>query len=91
MTFRALELRTEVMLMDGVSTFEDRGDHVIQRTPGEPDFWEGNRLILKLADLRKCRRLGQVQLFGRASVTKLARNRLKNLHLSERVTHKTKQ
>ena len=59
MTFRALELRTEVMLMDGVSTFEDMGDHVIQRTPGEPDYWEGNRLILKLADVPAERALAE--------------------------------
>ena len=45
--FRSLGLATDALVMSGLSTFEDRGDHIVQTTPDEPDFWFGNCVILK--------------------------------------------
>ena len=45
--------------MAGRSTFEDHGDHIVQRTPGEPDFWFGNCLCLRdaMANLEEWERV----------------------------------
>ena len=47
--FRSLGLRTDEMVMARRSAFEDRGDHIVQRTPDEPTFWFGNQVIWKTA------------------------------------------
>ena len=49
--FRGLELRTNLLVMRGLSQYEDQGDVVIQRTPSEPDFWFGNCLIQRAPEL----------------------------------------
>ncbi|NBD31192.1 MAG: hypothetical protein GVY31_14295 [Alphaproteobacteria bacterium] len=49
--FRSLGLATDALAMDGLSTFEDRGDHIVQTTPDEPDFWFGNCVILRDAGI----------------------------------------
>lgn len=46
-----LGLQTEQLVMNGLSTFEDRGDHIVQRTQTEPDFWFGNCIILKMPEV----------------------------------------
>lgn len=45
--FRSLGLETERLVMARRSSFEDRGDHVVMRTPAEPEFWYGNQVIWK--------------------------------------------
>lgn len=45
--FQSLALRTEVLAGTGLTTFDDRGDHVVKRTPSMPDFWDGNAVILR--------------------------------------------
>lgn len=42
---RSLEFETDFLAMSGASTIERHVDRVVQRTPGEPDFWFGNRVI----------------------------------------------
>ncbi len=37
--------------MDGQTHLTDHGDFWVQETPKEPDFWMGNQLILKSADV----------------------------------------
>ena len=39
---RSLGARSDMAVMEGVSTFEDLGDRIVQRTPSEPAFWFGN-------------------------------------------------
>jgi len=46
--FRTLEMRTEPVVMGTASVWEDHGDHVIQRTPSEPTYWYGNRVIRRV-------------------------------------------
>ena len=45
--FRTLGFATDALVMRGRSTYEDKGDHICQRTPAEPSFWHGNRLIYR--------------------------------------------
>ncbi len=42
---RSLELATDRLVMIGASTFERHPDRTVQRTPAEPNFWFGNRVI----------------------------------------------
>jgi len=42
---KSLELTTDLLAMKGATEIETRPDRVIQRTPGEPNFWFGNRVI----------------------------------------------
>ena len=49
---RTLGLASDALVMDGLSAFENHGDHVIQRTPSEPTFWFGNQLIIADADAK---------------------------------------
>lgn len=42
---KSLELSTDRLATTGVSTFEHHADRIVQRTPGEPEFWFGNRVI----------------------------------------------
>lgn len=42
---RSLELITDLLAMSGATEIEAHPDRIIQRTPDEPDFWFGNRLI----------------------------------------------
>ena len=43
----SLAFRTDLALLElGGSTVEDRGDHVVVRTPHNPTFWWGNFLLL---------------------------------------------
>ena len=46
--FRTLEMRTEALVMGAGSVWEDLGDRVIQRTPSEPTYWYGNRVIWRV-------------------------------------------
>lgn len=59
MDVRSLGLRTELALrvLSG-SRVEDRGDHLVLRTPDNPTFWWGNCLVLQAppADERSARR-----------------------------------
>ncbi len=50
---RSLALRSELLVMDGQTHVTDLGDYLVQETPAEPDYWMGNQLILKRADLDK--------------------------------------
>ena len=44
---RSLGLRTELALrLHAGSVVDDRGDHLVVRTPGNPTFWWGNCLVL---------------------------------------------
>ncbi|MEJ6404301.1 GNAT family N-acetyltransferase [Yoonia sp. 2307UL14-13] len=47
MTYRSLALASDAVTMQGLSTFEDHGDHIVQRTRAEPDYWHGNIVIMK--------------------------------------------
>lgn len=40
-----LGLQSDAVVMAQRSRFEDKGEYVIQRTPLEPDYWFGNRII----------------------------------------------
>lgn len=42
---KSLELTTDLLAMKGATEVETFPDRVIQRTPNEPDFWFGNRVI----------------------------------------------
>lgn len=42
---RSLGIQSDQLVMTGLSTFETRCGMTIMRTPSEPDFWYGNRLI----------------------------------------------
>lgn len=47
-TVRSLGLRTDLaVLLRGGSEVEDRGTHLVVRTPHNPDFWWGNFLLLR--------------------------------------------
>jgi ribosomal protein S18 acetylase RimI-like enzyme len=49
-SLRSLAFRTDVGLLQlGGSTIEDRGDHLVVRTPHNPAFWWGNFLLLDQA------------------------------------------
>ena len=48
---KSLALRSELLVMDGLSHVTDHGDYWVQETPREPDYWMGNQLILKRGDL----------------------------------------
>ncbi len=45
MIIRCLGIASDLMLMEGVSTVEDCGDHKVIRTPSEPNFWFGNFVL----------------------------------------------
>ncbi len=45
MRLRSLALRTDLLALGEASVVEDRGDHLVVRTPAEPDFWSGNEVI----------------------------------------------
>jgi len=47
--FRTLGYASDALVMRHRSTFEDRGEFIIQRTPEEPDFWSGNQIIYRTA------------------------------------------
>lgn len=42
---KSLEFATDLLAMRGASVVEHHRDRVVQRTPAEPDFWFGNRVI----------------------------------------------
>lgn len=42
---KTLEFATDLLAMTGASEVERHPDRVVQRTPSEPDFWFGNRVI----------------------------------------------
>lgn len=42
---RSLGLASDLLAMSGESVVEEYVDRIVQRTPAEPDFWFGNRLI----------------------------------------------
>ncbi len=48
---KSLALRSELLVMDGLTRLIDHGDYWVQETPAEPDFWMGNQLILKHTDI----------------------------------------
>ena len=45
--FYTLGMQSDVLAMRGLTVFEDNGDHVVLRTPAEPDFWDGNQVIFR--------------------------------------------
>ena len=45
--FYTLGMHSDVLAMRGLAVFEDNGDHVVMRTPSEPDFWDGNQVIFR--------------------------------------------
>lgn len=45
--FHTLGLASDALVMNGHSTFEDRGTHIVQRTPAEPRYWFGNQVIFR--------------------------------------------
>lgn len=45
MRLRSLALRTDLLALGDASVVEDRGDHLVVRTPGEPTYWSGNVVI----------------------------------------------
>lgn len=47
---KSLNLRSELLVMDGLSRVQDMGDYWVQETPSEPNYWMGNQIILKRAD-----------------------------------------
>jgi len=46
---KVLEIATDLMVMGERSLCDDHPDRVVQRTPDEPNFWFGNRVIFKKA------------------------------------------
>ena len=48
MEVRSLGYRTDlaILALEG-SQVTDRGDHLVIRTPGNPDYWWGNFLLLQ--------------------------------------------
>lgn len=42
---KSLEFATDALVMTGVSVLEHHPDRIVQRTPSEPDFWFGNRVL----------------------------------------------
>jgi GNAT superfamily N-acetyltransferase len=42
---KSLGLASDLLAMSGESVVEEYPDRIVQRTPAEPDFWFGNRLI----------------------------------------------
>ncbi|MEJ2017642.1 MAG: hypothetical protein P8X51_04890 [Maritimibacter sp.] len=46
---KTLEIETDLMVTGTRSVLDHRDDRVIQRSPGEPDFWFGNRTIFREA------------------------------------------
>jgi GNAT superfamily N-acetyltransferase len=42
---RSLGLATDLLALGPAAEVEDRGDHLVVRTPAEPDFWSGNMVI----------------------------------------------
>ncbi|TNC74274.1 GNAT family N-acetyltransferase [Rubellimicrobium roseum] len=43
---RSLGFRTDLLALSGLAEVERHPDHVVIRTPQEPDYWSGNGLIL---------------------------------------------
>jgi len=44
---RSLGLASDLLAMDGLSVVESHSDRIVLRTPGEPDYWWGNILIVR--------------------------------------------
>lgn len=44
---KSLELATDLLAMTGASVTEEHESCIVQRTPAEPDFWFGNRVIFR--------------------------------------------
>ncbi|MEM8658427.1 MAG: GNAT family N-acetyltransferase [Pseudomonadota bacterium] len=49
---KSIAVATDLMVMDGLSEVEHHADRVILRTPSEPDYWYGNMVIFRGADVR---------------------------------------
>ncbi len=43
---RSLGLATDLLALEGISVVERHPDRLVVRTPGQPDFWSGNMLVL---------------------------------------------
>ena len=43
----SLGLASEMLAMRGLSEVTDHGAFLVQRTPGEPDYWSGNQILLR--------------------------------------------
>ncbi|NDR55608.1 GNAT family N-acetyltransferase [Aliiruegeria sabulilitoris] len=46
-SLRSLGLRSDLMVLRGVSVVEDHADRIVLRTPSQPDFWCGNMVIFR--------------------------------------------
>ena len=45
--FSTLGIASEALVMRGRSTFEEREDYIIQRSPLEPEYWFGNQIVFR--------------------------------------------
>ncbi|WP_026147543.1 GNAT family N-acetyltransferase [Limimaricola hongkongensis] len=44
---RSYGIATDLLIMRDLSQLEDRGNHLVLRTPSQPSYWYGNRVILR--------------------------------------------
>jgi GNAT superfamily N-acetyltransferase len=44
---RSQGIATDLLIMRGLSQLEDRGSHLVLRTPSQPSYWYGNRVIFR--------------------------------------------
>lgn len=58
---KSLEFLTDLLAMSGASEVEVHPNRVVQRTPTEPDFWFGNRVIFTDPPEDACAAIGQFQ------------------------------
>ena len=66
MEISSLAYRTDLaMLESSGSTVEDRGDHLVVRTPDNPTFWWGNHLLLSQAPRDPAEAVSWVATFER--------------------------
>lgn len=56
---RSLGLRSDLMVMRGLSETEIHPDRVVLRTPSEPDFWCGNMVIFRTGRIDPEAQIGQ--------------------------------
>lgn len=59
MPLKSLGLASDVLVMRGQSTLEEHADRFILRSPNEPDFWFGNTVIFKDAEVNPDAQIAQ--------------------------------
>jgi ribosomal protein S18 acetylase RimI-like enzyme len=66
MEIASLAYRTDLAMLElSGSTVEDRGDHLVVRTPDNPTFWWGNHLLLAEAPRDEAEARGWIATFER--------------------------